>query len=99
MRIISCIEDPVAIGQILSRVQAKQERNRQQAGDLPPSRVPPPVSLLGKLEFNYSIAGIETARWQVGCCLLVVRNREFNRLFRSAVVENPLNAVRTKKDL
>jgi len=41
VRIIACIEDPVLISQILSHVEAKQACNRQQAGDLPPSRAPP----------------------------------------------------------
>ena len=47
VRIIACIEDPVVIRQILSHVEAKQTCNRQQAGDLPPSRAPPPFGLFG----------------------------------------------------
>ena len=47
VRIIACIEDPVVIRQILSHVEAKQTGNRQQAGDLPPSRAPPPFGLFG----------------------------------------------------
>ena len=47
VRIIACTEDPVVIRQILSLVEAKQTCNRQQAGDLPPSRAPPPFGLFG----------------------------------------------------
>ena len=47
VRIIACIEEPVVIRQILSHVEAKQESGRQQAGDLPPSRAPPPFGLFG----------------------------------------------------
>ena len=47
VRIIACIEDPVVIRQILSHVEAKQTGNRQQVGDLPPSRAPPPFGLFG----------------------------------------------------
>lgn len=45
VRIIACIEDLLVIRQILSPVEAKQTGNRQQAGDLPPSRAPPPFGL------------------------------------------------------
>ncbi len=47
VRIIACIEDPVVIRQILSHVEAKQTCNRQPAGDVPPSRAPPPIGLVG----------------------------------------------------
>ena len=47
VRIIACIEDPVVIRQVLSHVEAKQTGNRQQVGDLPPSRAPPPFGLFG----------------------------------------------------
>ena len=38
----SSITYRIAVGQILSHVEAKQTCNRQQAGDLPTSRAPPP---------------------------------------------------------
>ena len=53
-----------------------QERNRQQAGNLPLSRAPPFGLYMGKFEFTDSITGIELLCWQVGYCLLSNGQRE-----------------------